>query len=193
MPVFRIAGQHRRIFAGIFLFDFLCDFRSSKWAFASLVKKRFRIASDLGVCDSNRIAHRGCIARFGPLRTKNTMNVLRDPRQTSLCGGLLGTKPTQRRICFDSSQRLRFLLKNCIPIPILVCTNFRVSFRSRQLNFNTARHAPSRTELTMLPHEGSFAATLLLDGQNRQSPIASDFGSRTQIAALFAVLLYRNV
>ena len=32
-----------------------------------------------------------------------------------------------------------------------------------------------------------------LDGQNRQSPIASDFGSRTQIAALFAVLLYQNV
>ena len=30
-------------------------------------------------------------------------------------------------------------------------------------------------------------------GQNRQSPIASDFGSRTQIAALFAVLLYPNV
>ena len=30
-------------------------------------KKLFRIASDLGVCDSNRIAHRGCIARFGPL------------------------------------------------------------------------------------------------------------------------------
>ena len=33
----------------------------------------------------------------------------------------------------------------------------------------------------------------VLDGQNRQSPIASDFGSRTQIAALFAVLLYPNV
>ena len=33
----------------------------------------------------------------------------------------------------------------------------------------------------------------LLDGQNRQSPIASDFGSRTPIAALFAVLLYQNV
>ena len=32
-----------------------------------------------------------------------------------------------------------------------------------------------------------------LDGQNRQSPIASDFGSRTQIAALFAILLYPNV
>ena len=26
------------------------------------------MASDLGVCDSNRIAHRVCIARFGPLR-----------------------------------------------------------------------------------------------------------------------------
>ena len=34
---------------------------------------------------------------------------------------------------------------------------------------------------------------IFLDGQNRQSPIASDFGSRTQIAALFAVLLYQNV
>ena len=31
------------------------------------MKKLFRIASDLGVCDSNRIAHRDCIARFGPL------------------------------------------------------------------------------------------------------------------------------
>ena len=30
-------------------------------------EKLFRIASDLGVCDSNRIAHCGCIARFGPL------------------------------------------------------------------------------------------------------------------------------
>ena len=35
--------------------------------------------------------------------------------------------------------------------------------------------------------------SLVLDGQNRQSPIASDFGSRTQIAALFAFLLYWNV
>ena len=31
-------------------------------------KKTFHIASALDVCDSNRIAHRGCIARFGPLR-----------------------------------------------------------------------------------------------------------------------------
>ena len=29
----------------------------------------FRIASDLEMCDSNRIAHRGCIVRFGPLST----------------------------------------------------------------------------------------------------------------------------
>ena len=37
--------------------------------FASLAnkKKTFCIASDLGMRDSNRIAHRGCIARFGPL------------------------------------------------------------------------------------------------------------------------------
>ena len=44
-----------------------CDFRSSECVLASLAKKHFRFASDLGVCD--RIAHRGCIARFGPLRT----------------------------------------------------------------------------------------------------------------------------
>ena len=31
-------------------------------------QESFSIASDFGVCDSNRIAHRGCIARFGPLR-----------------------------------------------------------------------------------------------------------------------------
>ena len=57
MPIFRIAGQHGKIFAGSFLL-FSCDFRSSEIAFASLAKKPFRIASDLGVCDSNR---------FGPL------------------------------------------------------------------------------------------------------------------------------
>ena len=37
--------------------------------FASLATELFRIASDLGVRDSNRIAHCGRIARFGPLRT----------------------------------------------------------------------------------------------------------------------------
>ena len=68
MPIFRIAGQHCRISAGIFLL-FSCDFRSSSWVFASLAtnKKLFHISSVLGVCDSNRIAHRGRIARFGPL------------------------------------------------------------------------------------------------------------------------------
>ena len=52
-----------------FFLAFSCDFRSSEWVFASLAKELFRIASDSGVCDLNRIAHRGCIARFGPLRT----------------------------------------------------------------------------------------------------------------------------
>ena len=46
-----------------------------------------------------------------PFGAKNTTSVLRDPRQTSVCGGLLGTKPTQRRICLDALQRLSFLLK----------------------------------------------------------------------------------
>ena len=66
-PMFRIAGQHRRISQAFFL-AFSCDFRSSECVFASLAKKLFRIASDLGMCDSNRIAHRGCVARFGPPR-----------------------------------------------------------------------------------------------------------------------------
>ena len=43
-------------------------------------EKLFRIASDLGVCDSNRIAHRGCIARFGPLRCSP-----RDARVLGIC------------------------------------------------------------------------------------------------------------
>ena len=57
-----IAGFSQGLFLAV-----SCDFRSSEWVFASLANKLFRIASDLGVCDSNRIAHRGCIARFGPL------------------------------------------------------------------------------------------------------------------------------
>ena len=67
MPIFRIAGQHRRIFAegfsGIFLW-----FQIKRMCFRiASEKKLFHIASDLGVCDSNRIAHRGCMAQFGPL------------------------------------------------------------------------------------------------------------------------------
>ena len=57
-----IAGFSQKVFLA-----FSYDFRSSECVFASLAKKLFRIASDLGMCDSNRIAHRGCIARFGPL------------------------------------------------------------------------------------------------------------------------------
>ena len=67
--------SHRRPasqdFRRLFFLAFSWDFRSSECVFASLAKKKkkklFRIASDLGMCDSNRIAHRGCIARFGPL------------------------------------------------------------------------------------------------------------------------------
>ena len=50
-------------------------------------KKLFRIASDLGVCDSNRIAHRGCIARFGPLRPRFSHPDIRS----------LGTTPILRK------------------------------------------------------------------------------------------------
>ena len=58
-----IAGFSQKVFLA-----FSCDFRSSECVFASLAKKKlFRIASDLGMCDSSRIAHRGCIARFGAL------------------------------------------------------------------------------------------------------------------------------
>ena len=52
------------------------------------------------------------------------------------------------------------------------------------------------SDLWLTPLAGVYNDTKLnasLDGQNRQSPIASDFGSRTQIAALLAILLYRNV
>ena len=69
MPIFaslaNIAGFSREL-----LWLFSCEFRLSSGAFASLVKQPFCIASDLAVCDSNRIAHRGGIVRFGPLRSK---------------------------------------------------------------------------------------------------------------------------
>ena len=41
--------------------------------------------------------------------------------------------------------------------------------------------------------KGESQIMIVLDGQNRQSPIASDLGSRAQIAGLFAILLYRTV
>ena len=37
---------------------------------------------------------------------RSTSSVLRDPRQTSVCGGLLRTEPTQRQICLDALQCL---------------------------------------------------------------------------------------
>ena len=54
----------RRCFSCIFL-----RFQIKRMCFRIATKHFFRIASDLGMCDSNRIAHRGCIARFGPLRS----------------------------------------------------------------------------------------------------------------------------
>ena len=58
-----IAGFSQKVFL-VFLW-----FQIKLMGFRIASKKRlFRISSDLGVCDSNRIAHRGCIARFGPLR-----------------------------------------------------------------------------------------------------------------------------
>ena len=63
--------SHRRPTSQDFRREFsaisLC-FQIKLMGFRIASEKLFRIASDLGVCDSNRIAHRGCIARFGPLR-----------------------------------------------------------------------------------------------------------------------------
>ena len=67
-PDFSYRRPTSQDFRGLFFLAFSCDFRTSECVFTSLAKKLFRIASDLGMCDSNRIAHRGCIARFGPLR-----------------------------------------------------------------------------------------------------------------------------
>ena len=41
------------------------------------MEKHFGIASDLGVRDSNRIAHRGGIARFGPLCSQGKTAIFR--------------------------------------------------------------------------------------------------------------------
>ena len=64
---FRIAGQHRGIFTGGFVFFWRAQINLRGFHIAR--EKLFCIASDLGVCDSNHIAHRGGIARFGPLST----------------------------------------------------------------------------------------------------------------------------
>ena len=75
MPIFasqaNIAGFSQKVFLA-----FSCDFRSSECVFASLARNNFHIASDSGVCDSNRIAHCSCIARFGPLRLTRKLKKL---------------------------------------------------------------------------------------------------------------------
>ena len=71
MPIFCIAGQHRWIFAeGFLAFPAISDQANG---LCIACEKLFRIASDLGMCDSNRIAYRGCIARFGPLSYAQTI------------------------------------------------------------------------------------------------------------------------
>ena len=62
---FRIAGQHRRIFTGVFVALFLLPQSNLRDFHIVSEKKPFCIASDLGVCDSNRIAHRGGIGHSG--------------------------------------------------------------------------------------------------------------------------------
>ena len=68
MPIFRIASQHRRIFAEVFFWSFPVISDQTNVFLHRKRKQLFHFASDLGVRNSNRIAHRGCIARFGPLR-----------------------------------------------------------------------------------------------------------------------------
>ena len=66
MPIFRITGQHRRDFSAMFLW-----FQIKLMGFRIASEKNcFRIANGLGVCDSNRMAHRGCIARFWATKGK---------------------------------------------------------------------------------------------------------------------------
>ena len=69
MPIFawqaNIAGYSQGVFC---YFPVISDQANG---FSHHKKKTFRIASDLGVCDSNCIAHRGCIERFGPLRFRH--------------------------------------------------------------------------------------------------------------------------
>ena len=61
-PSFRITSQHRRIFAGAFVTFFL--------RLQSKVRGLCPIARDLGVCDSNRIAHRGGASRDSGLEVQ---------------------------------------------------------------------------------------------------------------------------
>ena len=79
MPIFCIAGQHCRIFAEGFFWRFRVISDQANVFFASLATKNIFISLAIwGVCDSNRIAHRGRIARFGPLVAKKTFSHLKN-------------------------------------------------------------------------------------------------------------------
>ena len=59
------------------------------------------------MCDSNRIAHRGCIARFGPLRsTANNRKSLDTGRWTPVCSASCprDTRPVSRGVSFARTQ-----------------------------------------------------------------------------------------
>ena len=73
------------------LWHFSCEFRMTcqRGVFASLVKKKLlRITSDLGVCDSNRIAHRCGIPRFGPLSPWTKWKICRTEMVNTCCVGI---------------------------------------------------------------------------------------------------------
>ena len=61
MSTFCSAGQHRRIFAGA-LWNFFVISEQAKGFRIACKQKNFRIAINLGVCDSNCITHHGGIA-----------------------------------------------------------------------------------------------------------------------------------
>ena len=66
---FCITRQHRRSVAEGFFWYFPVISDQANGLQHRLRKTKFGSLAILGVCNSNRIAHRGSIARFGPLRT----------------------------------------------------------------------------------------------------------------------------
>ena len=82
------------------------------------------------------------------------------------------------------AKRLKPAILKCQPPPPSVMRKKKKGFSSGTLKrFARIRRFSSRI----------CESICALDGPHRQSPIASDFGSRTQIAALFAVLLHQSV
>ena len=81
-------------FSQAFFLSFSCDCSSSECVFASLANKKNRIASDLGMCDSNRIALRGCIARFGPLSWQHSLTINSSSNYSCNCNRSLANRGT---------------------------------------------------------------------------------------------------